>query len=268
MNKYNPLYTLLLVLLIMGAFSSMAQNDYGQTILGFVAFAFSLLFCYQLLVFRKSKELSPIINILELLSLILLSAILGMRVFYIHFQFVEVIFAVAGLTLIIVYIVKLSVSWNFVRSMNKRLGIFVALFYLSIIFYSISMAIVPFIPSIAEPAGGTGFFFLILFVGLSLASKQFMIDGEKISSIRFVSRFRDRSVLLITLFLIFTAYMGLTKIEILPKMYSDEFPQVYFKMVNDAEMGKEEPIDGKYKHERFKEKYDEFVSRQSGSDKK
>ncbi|MDH4058366.1 MAG: hypothetical protein OEU76_06355, partial [Cyclobacteriaceae bacterium] len=109
---------------------------------------------------------------------------------------------------------------------------------------------------------------LILFVGLSLASKQFMIDGEKISSIRFVSRFRDRSVLLITLFLIFTAYMGLTKIEILPKMYSDEFPQVYFKMVNDAEMGKEEPIDGKYKHERFKEKYDEFVSRQSGSDKK
>ena len=59
--------------------------------------------------------------------------------------------------------------------------------------------------------------------------------------------------------------MGLTKINIIPKMYSDEFPQEYFELVNRAEMGLEDPVDGVYQHEKFKEMYDTFVKRNVNS---
>jgi hypothetical protein len=47
----------------------------------------------------------------------------------------------------------------------------------------------------------------------------------------------------------------------LPKLYSDQFPQAYFKLVNNAETGKEKPVNGKYRHEEFKAMYDQFVER-------
>jgi hypothetical protein len=55
--------------------------------------------------------------------------------------------------------------------------------------------------------------------------------------------------------------MGLTRIGVLPSMYSDEYPQAYFKLVNKAETGKEKPVNGKYRHQEFKEKYDDFLER-------
>jgi hypothetical protein len=51
-------------------------------------------------------------------------------------------------------------------------------------------------------------------------------------------------------------------------MYSDEFPQAYFELVQQAELGKEQPINGKYRHEEFKEKYELLISRHIHSDKK
>jgi len=47
-----------------------------------------------------------------------------------------------------------------------------------------------------------------------------------------------------TLFVLFTAYMGLTKFVILPKMYSDEYPQAYLELVKQAEGGTEKSVNG------------------------
>ena len=43
MRKFNTIYYLLFILLVMGAFASMAQNSYGLKIMGAVAFIFGLL---------------------------------------------------------------------------------------------------------------------------------------------------------------------------------------------------------------------------------
>jgi hypothetical protein len=55
--------------------------------------------------------------------------------------------------------------------------------------------------------------------------------------------------------------MGLTKVDLIPRMYSDQFPQAYFELVNRAESGEERPVDGAYQHEKFKAAYDRFVRR-------
>ena len=262
MKKYNSPYYLLFILLVIGAFASMAQNDYGNTILGGVALAFFLLFVVQLISSFTTKNKVELMDMLEFVSLTLLSGILALRVFYIHFQFVELIFGIAGLVLIAVYMRKLVQSWQTHNSINKVLAMLMAAFHGSIILYAVSMTIVPFVPSLAEPAGAAAFALLIAFVLVGYVKRDLMLGGEKVSAFRVATRFKDRSVVLLALFLLFTAYMGLTKIGAIPKMYSDEFPQAYFELVNKAESGQEKAVEGKYRHEEFKEMYDRFISRQ------
>jgi hypothetical protein len=267
-KKYNPLYYLLFVLLIMGSFASMAQNDYGIKILGGVAISFAVLFAVQFSLHFTRKGYDRTLGAIESISLVFLSVVLACRVYFIRFQFVEIIFGIAGVALIIVYLLKLKDAYTDLRSKNSTIAFLVAAFYGSIVLYAVSMTIVPFVPQLAEPVGGLAFGLLLLFVGVGFSKRNTMIDGEKASAFSYVARFRDRSIVLLSLFLLFTAYMGLTKIDALPRMYSDKFPQAYFELVRQAESGVEKPVDGKFKHEEFKEMYDRFVNRHVGSGKK
>jgi uncharacterized membrane protein len=269
MNKYATYYYLLFVLLIMGAFASMAQNDYGIEILGLVAVAFSFLFLIQLISsFNKRRESKDASGAIELFSLVLLSGILSLRVFYIRFPFVEIVFGIAGLLLVLVYVYKLNKSYKLNCHKSKVMTWLVLLFQMSIILYIASMITVAFLPFLSEPTGGAAFALILAFIFISLVKRKIMVGSESISAFSFVARFKDCSVLLITLFLLFTAYMGFTKIGVLPKMYSDEFPQAYFELVNQAESGKEKPVNGAFKHEEFKANYDRFVKRNSSESKK
>lgn len=262
MNKYATYYYLLFVLLIMGAFSSMAQNDYGVKILGMVAIAFSFLFLIQVISsINKKNENKNKSGVIELFSLFLLSGILALRVFYIRFPFVELFFGGAGLLLVLIYGRKLVRSYKLNQPKSSVMAWLVLLFQASIILYIVSMITVAFFPYLSEPTGGAAFALILAFILIGLLKQKIMVGSERISAFSFVARFKDCSVLLITLFLLFTAYMGFTKIGVLPKMYSDEFPQAYFELVNQAETGKEKTVNGKFKHEEFKENYDRFVER-------
>jgi hypothetical protein len=261
MSKSNSIYFLLFMLLIMGGFAAMAQNDYGITILGMIGFAFAALFASQLLPMLTGKEVWVSWDVLELGCLCILASIMGLRVFYIHFEFVEWIFGAAGAMLVVAYVFKLIQTYREIQGTNNQLSWLAACFHSSIIFYTLSTVLVPFVPWLAEPAGAIGFALLIAFVIANYWKKNLMLKGEKITDLAFVGRSKDRSVVLLSLFLLFTLYIGFTKIGVIPKMYSDEFPQSYFQLINQAETGAEKPIDGKYKHEGFKEAYNRFVGR-------
>jgi hypothetical protein len=252
----------------MGAFSAMAQNDYGIKILGWVSFAFSVVFFIQFIQQLQKESNHKIMAMLELGSLSILAMVLALRIYYIRFQFIEVVFGVAGLLLISVYIIKLFQSWKTLRIQNQKLAVLIALFHGSIIFYLVSMVTVPFISQLAEPMGGIAFALMLAFLLFNFLKKDIILEGEKVTGFSYVLKFKDRSIVLLTLFILFTAYMGLTKIDILPKMYSDEYPQAYFELVKQAEAGEEKRVNGKYKHEEFKEMYDRFVSRNNVLDQK
>ena len=266
MKRYNTIYYLLFVLLMTGSFASMAQNNYGMVMMGLVGAGFSILFLTQLFSLLSKEVEDKRMVFIELGSLVVLAAILTLRIFLIHFNFIEIVFVVAGLLLVFFYTRKLLLSWNALKGDAQKLGMLTSLFYGSIIFYLLSMVTVPFWPFLAEPFGALAFLLIILFAGLGIKKNNLTDDGEKISAIEYVAKFKDRSVVLIFLFLLFTAYMGLTKIEVLPKMYSDEYPQAYFELVNRAESGKEEPENGKFKHQEFKEAYNRFVERSAESE--
>ncbi|MCU0358513.1 MAG: hypothetical protein MUE95_13130 [Cyclobacteriaceae bacterium] len=268
MSRYNLYYYLLFVLLIFGAFASMAQNDYGLKIMGGSALAFGVIFLLQLITYWRYKGVSNWVLMMELPGLIAIAAILSMRVFYIRFPFVEVVFGLAGLMVITSYVIRIARSWTDLYSKSKAMAALVVLFLTGITSYFISLTLVPFIPMVAEPFGVAGFLFLILFAIGGIVKNQILVDGERLSVFSYILKVRDRSIVLASLFILFTAYTGLTKIDFLPKMYSDKFPQKYFELVNLAESGKDKPLKGKFRHEEFKEMYDRFVDRHIGQERK
>jgi hypothetical protein len=262
MAKHLSYYYLLFVLLIMGGFSAMAQNNYGSFIMGGVAITFSMLFLIQLISLLKSKGKVDWLNFTELMALIVIGGILAMRIFYIRFDFVEQIYGVAAFGLFIVYCIKLITYQKQVRPKAATMANYLALFHLSMAFFTLSLASTPFIPIYAEWAGIAGFAILLAFIALGALSKPMLIDGNKISLFRFVNRIKDRSVLLASLFILFSLYLGLTKFDIIPTMYSDEYPQAYFKMLNT---GNKELTDGKepVSPDEFIKAYDQFVKKYS-----
>jgi hypothetical protein len=246
MKKFAPIYYLLFVMLIMGAFASMAQNAYGIKMIGFVAIAFTLVFSWQLLFDKKNQGGSS--DRVEVVSLIIMSIILAMRVFYIRFAYVELIFALAALALIIVYAYKVIALFR--RQSNASPVWTTVLFYASVIIYLISIAMMPFSARLGNAAGEAGFAVLILFL--------IVAAGARDTS---VIRLSDRSFILISLFVLFTAYAALTRFNALPPMYDTEFPNAYYQLINDAERGDVKLYDGKPKHEAYKSAYNRFVKR-------
>ena len=259
MKGYNTLYYLLFVILIMGAFASMAQNSYGLKILGGVAIAFGILFFIQFINSFTAKGKKDIYSSIELACLFILAIIFALRVFYINFSYVELIFGLISIILILLYFRKMMNHFSFLKTKNNFLSILILVFFLAIMLYFISLGSITFFPKLSETAGILAFVFLIGFMLFGLINRNFLINGENISAFKVVSRLKDNSILIIALFLLFTLYRGFTITGILPKVYSDEFPQTYFELVNKAEAGKEIPLNGKYKYEEFKEKYDQFV---------
>jgi hypothetical protein len=259
MKGYNTIYYLLFVILIMGAFASMAQNRYGLKILGGVAIAFGILFFVQFINSLISSGKKDVYSSVELCSLSILALIFALRVFYINFSYTEIIFGLASLILILVYSRKMIVNFTLFSMKNNLLCVIIVVFYLAIVFYFISLGSIAFFPQASQVTGITAFIFLITFVTGGFIGRNFLIDGENLSAFTVVTRRNDNSILIISLFLLFTLYRGFTMTGVLPRIYSDEFPQAYFELVNKAESGKEQPVDSKYKYQEFKKQYDQFV---------
>ena len=96
MKKINPIYFLLFILLIMGAFASMAQNRYGLKLIGGVVFVFALVFLVEFITDLQENGKKDLVALIETGSLFLLLVIAGCRVFYLHFPFIEWLFGAAA----------------------------------------------------------------------------------------------------------------------------------------------------------------------------
>ena len=259
MKKFNPIYYLLFILLIMGAFASMAQNSYGLKIMGGVTFVFGLLFFIEFISVLQEKRNKDIYRLIEPVCLLLLSVIFAFRVFYIYFSFVELLFATAGAVLALIYTGKMILRFRNMKPKNSMLAMLILVFHLSIILFLVSLVIVPFAQKISEITGIIAFVLLLIFMIAGLIKKDLLVDGQNISVIRMVTHFKDHSIIIVSLFLLFSLYVGFNKAGLIPAIYSDEFPQAYFKLVDDAAKRNEKSVDGKYKYENFKEQYDLFL---------
>jgi hypothetical protein len=263
MKKYNTIYYLLFILLVMGAFAAMAQNNYGLKIMGGVAFAFGLVFMLEFISLLGKTDKPAVYELSEPLCLFIISVIFGLRVFYIHFPYVEWLFIIAVLLLMLVYLRKMMLRYHHYKNKNNLLAILVLFFHLSIVLFLVSLAMVPFIPTIAEGTGAGGFILFLAFVGIVFFRRNYLIEGENIDAFKTLTHFRDHSIIIITVFLLFSLYTGFNRIGILPGIYSDEFPRAYFDLVEKAASRKEKRVKGSYQYEEFMDGYKLFLKHHS-----
>jgi hypothetical protein len=261
MKTYHTIYFLLFVLLIMGAFASMAQNSYGLKLLGFVGLAFGILFLYQLIRYQLRPGKKDRLLQLELVSLAVLSSIFALRVFNIHSQVTDMLFVTAGIVLAGVYIMKMALAYSTLKKGSQILALLIATFYLSVIMFIIFVITGMYSPMFSRIAGIIGFVFLVIFLVAAVVKGGFLVEGENISAFKWIIGAKDSSGLLISLFSVAALYFALNSAGILPPLYVDELPQTYYKLVNDTKSAEGKQVGGKPKHDQFKQEYDKFVNR-------
>ena len=257
MKKFNAIYFLLFILLVMGAFASMAQNSYGLKIMGGVSIVFGIIFISTFITVLKKKK--DLFTLIEPACLAILSILFGLRIFYIHFNYVELVFGAAAFLLILVYFKKMILRFRHFKLKNSLLATLVLIFHLSIILFLISLALVPFAAKTAEYAGIGSFVLLLYFLVTGFLKRDILVEGKKITAFTTVIKFQDHSIIIASLVVMFSFYIGFNKIGILPGIYSDEYPRAYFELVDKATTGKEKAVDGRYRHEEFMEKYQQFL---------
>lgn len=256
-------YYFLILFIILGAFASMAQNDYGLKIMGVASLCFSVLFFADAMKRFSPKKKRTIgnWNFLELLCLSALSFVFFLRSFFIWFNNIEWVFTVAAVGLVILYGIKTFENFKNTWKENKKLALLTSAWFLSIIFYTFSLVAVVLYPALSEPAGGVGFGFLLLFLAGNFMYEEQYFAGEKYTVFAFLKRYVNKSALIVVIYLLFTFYMGLTKFNLIPQLYSSELPQGYIQLVNEAESGENRDRGIKFRHEKFKENLDLFLER-------
>jgi hypothetical protein len=260
MKSYNTLYYLLVVLLIMGAFASMAQNRYGLQILSVVSIAFALTFLIQLISAlggkNRKKEESPI----EFLSLFILAVLFALRSFQIYSHINDWIFAVAAFVLALVYLQRMILHYAAFIHKNRNLAVLLLAGYLSIVLFCVATLTASFSLGLAKIAGGISLIVVLILAAFFLSRPGYIVEGESTTLFKTIAGFKDRFFLLLSLFIIFSLYTALTSTGTIPKLYFDDYPQAYYQLVNDAETGREKAVDGTFKYQRFKTEYDGFLN--------
>ena len=260
MKRVTALYYLLFFLLIMGAFASMAQNNYGIKLLGVVSIAFGVLFAMQLINYLSNADGKNPYVVLELVCMIVLAAIFALRIFYTRIPYIDWIFMGAAAILCVLYIRKMMLSYRSLYWKSRPLAISMVAFYGSIVFFLVSILLMNDAARISRWAGIAGLVLVLLLVLMGFFTKRRMLEGENLTAFARVYRTRENSILIISILFLFSLYSNLTRTGALPAIYSDEYPQAYYEMIKKDNTSSGGAADAKRTVE-FKEKYSEFVKR-------
>lgn len=261
MSRYNILYYFLFSFLVMGAFASMAQNDYGLPIMGSVAFCFSIIFLVRLLSILISRK-NPFAA-LEWLSLVILSAILGLRFFYVRFAGDEIMLAIAAMVLLIIHARKFVQVFLQNRKDEIRGAASILVFRSCVVLFLVSIAVSPLSDMLATWTGTASLGLFVVFIMINLLGAKVIWEEQAISPLRYVGKLRDASVILLVICVISTSYQGLYKTDLLPPLYSDKFPQAYIRLLNNAGSDQNDSSGGLQTSRAYKEAYEKFVERHS-----
>ncbi len=136
-----------------------------------------------------------------------------------------------------------------------------AFFYLAILLFILSLGIRIINPNWSSMIGLLGAVASAPFMVSILLKKQYDYSSGSITLFQFVVKTRNKAGLLFMFFILSGIYVGLSNLNIIPAIENAEKPRTYIQLINNAESGLEKPINGKYKHEIYKEAMDKFLKR-------
>jgi hypothetical protein len=251
----NAIYFFLFLLLITGGSAAMAKNDYGIELMvwSFAGYAMASLIASLVSMLNKRK---PLFLSIEYIALFVIFGIISLRISLIRFPYVELAFSTASLILVLVYtkhVLELRKGMG-----NKPLTIFLSLFYSSIVFYLMAMAINPMSDFYSEIIGLLAIIVLILALGSTLRIRSIVIKDKVVSLGKFLSKQYNNAVMLISLLGLYSIYSIFMVLDLLPDIHSRNMPEGYYELVEKADKGLDQGVDGNYEFQIYKEHHDRF----------
>jgi len=261
MRRYATIYYLLFVLLIMGAFASMAQNAYGLKICGMACLGFALTFFHEIFFTTSTSEnrlVAPWILSAELLFLSAISLVFLFRNFSIDFLFADVLLIASFTSLLLLFSYQAILHLKLAREHPVKLVYLVALYYGAVLFFILSFLAGLMFPGLASSLAIVAILMIVTFGALSMVFKDFTTNEETISIWQYAWQMGNKSAILLIASLLISGYSLLNSAGVLPSFYYGT-PKGYQNLVRVSNTGKDP--EGKEKPREFKERYEGFIKK-------
>jgi hypothetical protein len=259
------LQSLFLGLIFAGLSAMMAKNGYGYTLMGLSCFGLAALYfarvTWKVIEDFSGMEMKDISVISELLLLAILISLFGFRTFYIKVPFSDIIFVSVCVLLIVDYSYIATETFNIVKKEDTRLAGIISYFFSALILFLISLGSRIINPTLSAVIGTLGFLTSVPFLISLLRKKKYDYSGKSITLFQFIVASRNKAGMLFLFFMFSGAYIGLANFKIIPAIENSDKPPAYIELINQAESGKDKPVNGKYQHELYKEAMDKFFAR-------
>jgi hypothetical protein len=265
MKKYNPIYYLLFVLIITGAFSSMALNTYGMKLIGISCLGFAIAFFHEAVFGMKKRKDLESWNwrtlSYELILLTILSVLFFMRSLLISFPFAEEIFILTVLLLIgnYVYIAQKSVRelWNIYRIPAYGL----LFYYASLILFSVTFIVEILFPDKGVLMAVSGFLLLGIYLIIGLVYKGMIINGEDYTLFTYTSNLKNKTTIAFVAIIMIFSFYTFRDADLIPGMYSGDTPTGYLRLIQEAEAGQGNQESSVERYMEFKNQYEQFIEK-------
>lgn len=265
MKRYYTLYYLLFMIMITGAFASMAQNNYGLKLIGLTCLGFSCLFFFEALFDRKRKtalsSTNKILLTVELLVLSGLALLLFFRSYFIDFNEATFLFSILLILLTSIYVIYLIQSVSRWWSESKSLSTGLVLYFLVLILFLITSILVIGVHNNNAFIGIAGAICLMTFVLWVILTKKIIVEGERITIISHIWKMQNKSFIVLIALLAVGLYFVLNRSNFIPPLYTNEKPAGYLKLIKEAEDGTEDAEEEEHTYQLFDERYQAFIKK-------
>jgi len=263
MINIRSIYFVLFLLLITGGSAALAKNDYGVTLMAWSFLGYALTSAIAGIMSFIDRRQS-IEHTIEYFALFIVFSIIGMRIILLRFAYVEILFSIAGLILVILYGKHLM---NVRKGIgNKVLSYFLMLFYSSIVLYLLAMVLNPINKMSSEILALLGLIILVVAILTSFRIRSIIIKDKEVSLSKYLTKQPNNSMVILSLLVIYTIYSAAVITKVIPDIHSNNMPEGYYELVKKAEEGSDVKVDGKFEYQIYKEHLDRFYKNQGLED--
>jgi len=262
MKKYNTLYYFLFVVLILGAFASMAQYSYGLIICGIACLGFTGAFLVE--AFREAQRSGlPARRRLNVISLLIFAAIAFiylLRNFSFDFPLSGVIMTCLLTILLVTTLLHAVVYIRKAAQLGWQTVLPLSLYNIVSIVFILFLLLGPIFPPYENTFAMTGVAFFGVFVVLVVFLRMSGTDADDEESSgpwNYLRQLPGKSVLLMATGLLLGVLNLLISNRIFPPLYRGTTPDGYEHLVSEGAVES-----GALKAQEFKDQYEKFIERQ------
>lgn len=239
MKRNIVLYYFLMLLLVMGAFASMALNSYGVVLMAYTMLGFAFAFLIDLVfvlpkqqsILKKDKRMLGT-ELLLLALVFLINFVLGLDA---RIPYASEFLLILVILLILINVYHFYQSWTTERNSPVKLKVAIACYFIAILLLYVST----YMPaSLMAVSSWSALILIAAFLVIGWWRGSVLIEGDEVTAMQRVVRYKNKSGIQLIILGLVTVYYLLSTLNILPSLYVGSMPNAHQQVVRDWQKDK------------------------------